>query len=65
MKIEISGDLDYFVPEFLLDYDLPSSPEWVKEASMQLYNAKSAFTKANQRRMLGSGILPLMDKPWD
>ncbi len=62
MKMEISGDLDYFVPEFLLDYDLPSSPEWIKDASRQLYNAKSTLTKANQRRMLGSGILPLMDK---
>lgn len=62
MKMEISDNLDCFVPEFLLDYDISSSPEWIKDASRQLYNAKSTLTKVNQRRMLGSGILPLMDK---
>lgn len=60
MKMEISEELDYFVPEFLLDYSLSDSPEWVKEAADQLYNAKSTLIKANQRRMLGSGIMPLM-----
>ena len=60
MKMEISEELDYFVPEFLLDYSVSSSPPWVREAGMRLYNAKSAIMKANQRRMLGSGILPLM-----
>jgi glycogen phosphorylase len=62
MKIEVSGELDYFVPEFLIDYSLPSSPEWILDASRQLYSAKSPLMKANQRRMLGSSILPLMDK---
>jgi len=62
VKLEISNDLDDFVPEFLLDYNLPSSPEWVLEASRQLYSAKSAIIKANQRRLLGSGVLPLMQK---
>ena len=62
VKLEMSSNLDYFVPEFLLDYNLPSAPEWVKEASKQLYNAKSNIIKANQRRLLGSGVLPLMQK---
>ncbi len=59
MKMEISEELDYFVPEFLLDYSIPESPPWVQEAGLRLYNAKSAIMKANQRRMLGSCILPL------
>lgn len=62
MKMEISQELDYFVPEFLVDYSVPSAPEWIREASRQLYSAKSALMKANQRRMLGSCILPLMEK---
>ncbi len=62
VKLEISSNLDYFVPEFLLDYNLPSAPEWVQEASKRLYSAKSAIVKANQRRLLGSGVLPLMQK---
>ena len=61
MKLEIAGDLDYFVPEFLLDYSLPDAPAWVMESAHQLYNAKSVIIKANQRRMLGSAILPLLD----
>ncbi len=60
MKMEISEQLDYFVPEFLLDYSIPSSPPWVQEAGLRLYNAKSAIMKANQRRMLGSAVLPLL-----
>jgi len=62
MKMEISGELDYFVPEFLIDYSLSSAPEWVSEAARQLYSAKSNMMKANQRRMLGASVLPLMDK---
>jgi starch phosphorylase len=62
MKMEVAQDLDYFVPEFLLDYNLPSSPEWVKEACCQLYSAKTDLIKANQRRLLGSGVLPVMEK---
>ncbi|MCL2458132.1 MAG: alpha-glucan family phosphorylase [Desulfobulbus sp.] len=61
MKLEISGQLDSFVPEFLIDYSLPDAPAWVMESAHQLYNAKSAIIKANQRRMLGSAILPLLD----
>ncbi|RUM39240.1 MAG: alpha-glucan family phosphorylase [Desulfobulbus sp.] len=60
MKLEVSEKLDYFVPEFLLDYAIPSSPPWVREAGLRLYNATSAIMKANQRRMLGTAILPLM-----
>ncbi len=62
MKMEIAQDLDYFVPEFLLDYNLPSSPEWVREACRQLYSAKTDLMKANQRRLLGSVVLPVMEK---
>lgn len=62
MKMEINERLDYFVPEFLLDYGDPSAPPWIHEASRQLYSAKTPLIKANQRRMLGSGILPLMEK---
>ncbi|WP_457572894.1 alpha-glucan family phosphorylase [Desulfolithobacter sp.] len=62
MKLEAGEELDYFVPEFLLDYAVPSSPPWVQEAAKRLYNAKSTIMKANQRRLLGSGILPLMER---
>ncbi len=61
MKMEIADQLDYFVPEFLLDYSLPAAPAWVMESAHQLYNAKSTIIKANQRRMLGSAILPLLE----
>lgn len=61
MKMEIADQLDYFVPEFLLDYCLPTAPAWVLESAHQLYNAKSTIIKANQRRMLGSAILPLLE----
>jgi starch phosphorylase len=61
MKMEVSEELDYFVPEFLLDYSIPSSPLWVREAGLRLYNSKSAIMKANQRRMLGSAVLPLTE----
>ncbi len=62
MKMEVSRELDFFVPEFLLDYDTPGTPDWIREASRRLYSAKSTLIKANQRRMLGSGILPLMER---
>ncbi len=62
MKMEISEELDYFVPEFLLDYSIPSSLPWIREAGLRLYNSKSAIMKANQRRMLGSCILPLIER---
>ncbi len=60
MKMEICGELDYFIPEFLLDYDVAGSPEWVREAAQKLYNSETPIMKANQRRMLGSGIIPLI-----
>lgn len=60
MKMEISGNLDFVVPEFLVDYSLSSSPAWVREAADQLYCADTTTIKANQRRMLGSCVLPLM-----
>lgn len=62
MKLEAGEALDYFIPEFLLDYAIPSSPPWVREAGLRLYNATSAIMKANQRRMLGTAILPLMQR---
>ena len=61
MKIELNDRRDYFIPEFLLDYSLPDAPAWIRESAHQLYNAKSTIIKANQRRMLGSAILPLFD----
>ncbi len=61
MKMEVSDRLDHFVPEFLLDYSLPDAPAWVMESAHQLYNARSMIIKANQRRMLGSAILPLLE----
>ena len=62
MKLELNENLDYFVPEFLLDYDIPTSPPNIRDAAQRLYNSKSPMLKAIQRRMLGSGIIPLMDK---
>ncbi|MBM9537344.1 alpha-glucan family phosphorylase [Desulfobulbus alkaliphilus] len=61
MKMEINDLLDYFVPQFLIDYSLPDAPPWVTESAHQLYNAKSTVIKANQRRMLGAAILPLLE----
>ena len=60
MKMEISEELDYFVPEFLIDYATENAPAWVRDAAEQLYNSKTTVMKANQRRMLGSCVLPLM-----
>ena len=61
MKMEINEKLDFFVPEFLIDYSINSTPAWIREASDQLYRAKTTIMKANQRRMLGSCVLPLME----
>lgn len=60
MKMEISHNLDYFVPELLLDFNLPDTPAFIKSAVSQLYNAESSMTKAIQRRMLGISILPAL-----
>ncbi|UCE93342.1 MAG: alpha-glucan family phosphorylase [Flavobacteriaceae bacterium] len=61
MKLEVNEKLDFFVPEFLLDFSLPESPEWVRNASNHLYDSSSEQMKALQRRMLGAGVMPLMD----
>jgi len=61
MKLEVNENLDYFVPEFLLDFSLPQSPEWIRNASNHLYDSSSEKVKAIQRRMLGSGVMPLME----
>jgi starch phosphorylase len=61
MKLEINEKLDFFVPEFLLDFSLPESPEWIRNASNHLYDSSSEQMKAIQRRMLGAGVMPLMD----
>ena len=61
MKLEVNENLDFFVPEFLLDFSLPESPEWIRNASNHLYDSSSEQMKAIQRRMLGAGVMPLMD----
>ncbi len=60
MKLECADNLDYCTPQILLDYDVPGAPSWVTEAAQQLYSAKNNLIKANQRRMLGSAVLPIM-----
>ena len=61
MKLEVNENLDFFVPQFLLDFSLPESPVWIREASNHLYDSSSEKMKALQRRMLGAGVMPLMD----
>ncbi|MBE9521314.1 MAG: alpha-glucan family phosphorylase, partial [Proteobacteria bacterium] len=61
MKLEINENLDFFVPEFLLDFGIPESPDWIREASNSLYDSSSEKMKATQRRMLGAGVIPLID----
>ncbi len=61
MKLEINENLDFFVPEFLLDFGFPESPEWIRNASNHLYDSSSERMKAIQRRMLGAGVMPLKD----
>lgn len=58
MKLEVGSQLDFFVPEILLDYDLPETPMWIREASHHLYDSSSETTKAIQRRLLGAGVQP-------
>ncbi|MEK6201208.1 MAG: alpha-glucan family phosphorylase [Desulfobulbaceae bacterium] len=60
MKMELSHSLDFFIPEILLDFSLPETPGPLKNAASQLYNAESSMVKALQRRMLGSGIIPVL-----
>ena len=60
MKIEVSESLDFFIPELLLDFFLPETPALIKNAARQLYDSESSMVKALQRRMLGTGILPVL-----
>lgn len=60
MKIETSHNLDFFVPEILLDFSITESPAFIRNAACQLYNSDTSMTKAVQRRMLGSCIIPVM-----
>ncbi|MBV5306320.1 MAG: alpha-glucan family phosphorylase [Desulfobulbaceae bacterium] len=62
MKMEINHTLDFFIPEILLDFSLPETPEPFRNAAKQLYNAESSMVKALQRRMLGSGIIRALRK---
>lgn len=61
MKMEVNHSLDYFVPELLLDFSLEGNPAPIRDAAGQLYNSESSIIKATQRRMLGTGILPVME----
>lgn len=61
MKMEVNHNLDFFVPEILLDFSLPDNPTPIIDAAGQLYNAESSIIKATQRRMLGTGILPVLE----
>ncbi|MBL4903625.1 MAG: alpha-glucan family phosphorylase [Desulfocapsa sp.] len=60
MKMEVNHTLDYFIPELLLDFSLADNPVPIKNAAGQLYNSDSSIIKATQRRMLGTGILPVL-----
>ncbi len=60
MKMEVNHSLDFFVPELLLDFSLEENPAPIRNAAGQLYNSESSFVKATQRRMLGTGILPVL-----
>jgi starch phosphorylase len=60
MKMEVNHSLDFFVPEILLDFSLPDNPQPIIDAAGQLYNSDSSTIKATQRRMLGTGILPVL-----
>ncbi len=60
LKMEISKNLDFFTPEILLDYAIPSSPDWVKDAALQLYDSRTDQSKIIQRRLLGAGVIPAL-----
>jgi starch phosphorylase len=61
LKMEINDRLDYFVPEFLLDYCVADSPKWIQDAASRLYDSSSEMIKALQRRMLGAAVIPIME----
>jgi glycogen phosphorylase len=60
LKAEVSEALDFFIPELLLDFFLPETPALIKNAAKQLYDSESSMVKALQRRMLGTGIIPVL-----
>ena len=60
MKMEVADDLEFFVPEVLLDFSVESSPDFIKDAAQLLYDSSSERTKAIQRRLLGTGVVPVM-----
>ena len=60
LKMEINEGLDSFVPEILLDYQTPQSPPWIRDAAQHLYDSSSEKVKATQRRLLGAGVVPVM-----
>ncbi len=62
MKLELAGDLQWFVPEILLDFSVPATPEWIRNAADQLYEASSERAKAIQRRLLGASVVPIMQR---
>jgi starch phosphorylase len=62
MKMEVNSNLDFFVPEILLDFSIPSSPEWIRDVAQRLYDSISDEAKAIQRRLLGASVLPVMQK---
>ena len=59
LKMEVSANLDYFIPEILLDYSIPSSPDWIRQVSQSLYDSISDQAKAVQRRLLGASIVTI------
>ncbi len=61
IKMEVSNDLNFFIPEILLDYSIPSSPACIREVGQHLYDSSSERTKVLQRRLLGAGIIPAME----
>jgi starch phosphorylase len=61
LKMEINDQLDFFVPEILLDYSVSASPEWIRDAARNLYDSSSERVKALQRRMLGAAVIAVME----
>ena len=61
LKMEIGEHLNFFVPEILLDYLTPASPDWIRDAAQNLYDSSSEKVKAIQRRLLGAGVVPAME----
>lgn len=60
LKMEVNNNLDFFVPQVLLDFSIASSPDWIRDAAVHLYDSTSEKTKAIQRRLLGASIVPVL-----